>query len=144
MAADHRDFKDLTYKSCLQKISGCDKANEFIHSFKLASAYSEDIMPYTNYTLVEFVYYVYHIASILYDTSRYLMYFFIFRFEFKGIIDYIFYSKQSMVPLGLLGPLSADWFKEHKVVGCPHPHVPSGKCCLLIHFFLLLLNQANS
>lgn len=32
-----------------------------------------------------------------------------------------------MVPLGLLGPLSADWFKEHKVVGCPHPHVPSGK-----------------
>ena len=50
-----------------------------------------------------------------------------YRFEFKGIIDYIFYSKQSMVPLGLLGPLSADWFKEHKVVGCPHPHVPSGK-----------------
>lgn len=49
------------------------------------------------------------------------------RFDFKGIIDYIFYSKQSMVPLGLLGPLSADWFKEHKVVGCPHPHVPSGK-----------------
>ncbi|XP_029035166.1 CCR4-NOT transcription complex subunit 6-like isoform X2 [Osmia bicornis bicornis] len=96
VAADHRDFKDLAYKSCLQKISGCDKPNEFTHSFKLASAYSEDIMPYTNYT-----------------------------FEFKGIIDYIFYSKQSMVPLGLLGPLSADWFKDHKVVGCPHPHVPS-------------------
>lgn len=50
VAADHRDFKDLTYKSCLQKISGCDKPNEFTHSFKLASAYSEDIMPYTNYT----------------------------------------------------------------------------------------------
>lgn len=32
-----------------------------------------------------------------------------------------------MVPLGLLGPLSQEWFKEHKVVGCPHPHVPSGK-----------------
>lgn len=52
---------------------------------------------------------------------------FAFRFEFKGIIDYIFYSKQSMVPLGLLGPLSPEWFKEHKVVGCPHPHVPSGE-----------------
>lgn len=50
VAADHRDFKDLAYKSCLQKISGCDKPNEFTHSFKLASAYSEDIMPYTNYT----------------------------------------------------------------------------------------------
>lgn len=50
--ADHRDFKELAYKSCLQKISGCDKPNEFTHSFKLASAYSEDIMPYTNYTWV--------------------------------------------------------------------------------------------
>ncbi|KAI4480786.1 hypothetical protein M0804_009883 [Polistes exclamans] len=103
VAADHRDFKELAYKSCLQKISGCDKPNEFTHSFKLASAYSEDIMPYTNYT-----------------------------FDFKGIIDYIFYSKQSMVPLGLLGPLSADWFREHKVVGCPHPHVPSDHFPLLV------------
>lgn len=50
VAADHRDFKDLAYKSSLQKISVCDKSNEFTHSFKLASAYSEDIMPYTNYT----------------------------------------------------------------------------------------------
>ncbi|XP_011303161.1 CCR4-NOT transcription complex subunit 6-like isoform X2 [Fopius arisanus] len=103
VASDHRDFKELGYKSCLQKISGCDKPNEFIHSFKLASAYSEDIMPYTNYT-----------------------------FDFKGIIDYIFYSKQSMVPLGLLGPLSADWFREHKVVGCPHPHIPSDHFPLLV------------
>ncbi|KAK0074246.1 hypothetical protein PV326_012602 [Microctonus aethiopoides] len=50
VASDHRDFKDLAYKSCLQKISGCDKPNEFTHPFKLASAYSEDIMPNTNYT----------------------------------------------------------------------------------------------
>ncbi|CAD6215637.1 GSCOCG00000449001-RA-CDS, partial [Cotesia congregata] len=97
VASDHRDFKELTYKSCLQKISGCDKPNEFIHSFKLASAYSEDIMPYTNYT-----------------------------YDFKGIIDYIFYSKLNMTPLGILGPLSADWFRENSVVGCPHPHIPSG------------------
>lgn len=48
--ADHKDFKSLTYKTCLQKISGCEKPNEFTHSFKLASAYSEDIMPFTNYT----------------------------------------------------------------------------------------------
>lgn len=32
-----------------------------------------------------------------------------------------------MTPLGLLGPVNADWLKENKVVGCPHPHVPSGK-----------------
>lgn len=47
---DHKDFKALSYQACLEKIVGCDKPNEFTHSFKLASAYSEDIMPYTNYT----------------------------------------------------------------------------------------------
>lgn len=52
VSSDHQDFKDLPYKSVLQKISGCEKPNEFTHSFKLASAYGEDIMPYTNYTLV--------------------------------------------------------------------------------------------
>lgn len=52
VSLDHKDFKDLSYKQCLEKISGCDKSNEFTHSFKLASAYSEDIMPYTNYTYV--------------------------------------------------------------------------------------------
>lgn len=50
VSSDHQDFKDLPYKSVLQKISGCEKPNEFTHSFKLASAYGEDIMPYTNYT----------------------------------------------------------------------------------------------
>ena len=54
------------------------------------------------------------------------------RFDFKGIIDYIFYSKQSMTPLGLLGPVNADWLKENKVVGCPHPHVPSDHFPLLV------------
>ncbi|CAG9787099.1 unnamed protein product [Diatraea saccharalis] len=94
VSADHRDFKELGYATSLRRMPGSE--HEFTHNFKLASAYSEDIMPYTNYT-----------------------------FDFKGIIDYIFYSKQSMTPLGLLGPLSQDWFREHKVVGCPHPHIPS-------------------
>lgn len=50
VSQDHKDFKDFSYKLCLEKISSCDKPNEFTHSFKLASAYSEEIMPYTNYT----------------------------------------------------------------------------------------------
>lgn len=51
VSQDHKDFKDFSYKSCLEKISSCDKPNnEFTHSFKLASAYSDEIMPYTNYT----------------------------------------------------------------------------------------------
>ncbi len=28
--------------------------------------------------------------------------------------------------LGYLGPLSEQWLKENKVVGCPHPHITSG------------------
>lgn len=65
-----------------------------------------------------------------------------FSFDFKGIIDYIFYSKQSMTPLGLLGPLSSDWFRENKVVGCPHPHIPSGNntinyCNILVTYMYI-------
>jgi mRNA deadenylase 3'-5' endonuclease subunit Ccr4 len=48
------------------------------------------------------------------------------RFDFKGLIDYIFYSKNTMVPLGLLGPIDAEWFRENKILGCPHRDIPSG------------------
>ena len=62
---------------------------------------------------------------------------FIFNsFDFKGVIDYIFYSKQHMSVLGLLGPLDVEWFKENKVVGCPHPHVPSDHFPLIVEFEL--------
>lgn len=108
VSMDHQDFKELGYKSCLQRLLGTEAFDEFTHSFKLASAYSEDIMPYTNYT-----------------------------FDFKGIIDYIFYNKTGMVPLGLLGPISSDWLREHKVVGCPHPHISSDHFPLLVELELL-------
>lgn len=49
VSSDHQDFKDLQYKTLLQKISSCERPNEFTHSFKLSSAY-ENIMPFTNYT----------------------------------------------------------------------------------------------
>jgi mRNA deadenylase, exonuclease subunit and related nucleases len=65
----------------------------------------------------------------LFRTSQHVYLF--SRFHFKGIIDYIFYSKQNMTPLGLLGPLNQDWLKENKVIGCPHPHIPSGKNLLV-------------
>lgn len=48
--AEHRDFKELGYAGSLRRMPGSD--HEFTHNFKLASAYSEDIMPYTNYTSV--------------------------------------------------------------------------------------------
>ena len=63
----------------------------------MKSAIDTEIMPYTNYT-----------------------------YDFKGMIDYIFYPRQSMKPLGFLGPIDAAWLKENKVIGCPHPHLNSG------------------
>lgn len=115
VSMDHQDFKELGYKSCLQRLANCDTQNEFIHSFKLASAYSEDIMPFTNYT-----------------------------FDFKGIIDYIFYTKTGMVPLGLLGPVSGDWLRENKIVGCPHPHIPSDHFPLLVELEIMYMPSSNT
>jgi len=57
-----------------------------------------------------------------------------FRFEFKGIIDYIFYSRSYMNLLGVLGPMDENWFHENKVQGCPHPHIPSDHFPLFVEF----------
>ena len=55
-----------------------------------------------------------------------------YRYNFKGVIDYIFYSRELMRPLGVLGPLDENWFTENKVLGCPHPHIPSDHLPLLV------------
>ena len=99
ISSKHVDFKDLGYKSSLQRVSyASDRTTEYTHPFRLASAYNTDVMPFTNYT-----------------------------FDFRGIIDYIFYSRPHMNVLGLLGPLDSNWLTDNKVVGAPHPSVPSGE-----------------
>jgi len=50
VAADHADFKELGYKDCLRRLSSTENKNEFTHPFKIGRAYTEDILPYTNYT----------------------------------------------------------------------------------------------
>ena len=37
-----------------------------------------------------------------------------------------------MRPLGVLGPLDQEWFRQCKVLGCPHPHIPSDHLPLLV------------
>lgn len=41
-----------------------------------------------------------------------------------------------MSTLGLLGPLDPEWFRENKIVGCPHPYLPSDHFPLLAEFEL--------
>jgi len=105
ISAKHPDFKDLGYKQCLSRISYQQQqtSEHYTHAFKLNSAYNEGVMGYTNYT-----------------------------FDFKGIIDYIFFSKGNMTPLGLLGPLDNSWLGCNKIVGAPHPVIPSDHFPLLV------------
>ncbi|XP_061427428.1 CCR4-NOT transcription complex subunit 6-like [Lethenteron reissneri] len=108
---NHKDLKELAYNKCLMNFScnGKGSPNGFItHSFKMRSAYENGIMPYTNYT-----------------------------YDFKGVIDYIFYSKLHLNLLGVLGPLDTHWLDENNVTGCPHPSIPSDHFSLLVELELL-------
>jgi CCR4-NOT transcription complex subunit 6 len=38
--------------------------------------------------------------------------------------------------LGVLGPLDPEWLQSNKIVGCPHPNVPSDHFSLLVELEL--------
>ncbi len=67
-----------------------------------------------------------------------------FRYDFKGIIDYVFYSMQLMRVLGVLGPLDPEWVQTNKIIGCPNPNVPSDHFSLLVEFELNPTVNENS
>ncbi|XP_013381924.1 uncharacterized protein LOC106152755 isoform X2 [Lingula anatina] len=115
VSTTHLDMKDKGYETCLQKFQCGESKDIYTHSFKLSQAYSEDVMQYTNYT-----------------------------YDFKGIIDYIYYSRDLMSPLGVLGPYDTEWFQENKVHGCPHPHIPSDHFALLCEFELPVSQTGNN
>lgn len=110
--SDHKDFQNLhdTYKKSLCKMISHNPEEEMhTHGFELKSVIEPEIMPFTNYT-----------------------------YDFKGMIDYIFYPRQTMKPLGFLGPMDSLWLKENKVIGCPHPHLPSDHFSLLVELAMPL------
>ncbi|XP_070362667.1 CCR4-NOT transcription complex subunit 6-like [Equus asinus] len=118
--ANHKDFKELRYNESLTNFS-CSGKNgmtngRITHGFKLKSAYESGLMPYTNYT-----------------------------FDFKGIIDYIFYSQPQLNTLSILGPLNHHWLVENNISGGPHPLIPSDHFSLFAQLELLLafLPQVN-
>lgn len=63
--------------------------------------------------------------------------FIFFSYEFKGIIDYIFCSRNTLSVLGVLGPINQEWFLQNRVVGCPHQHIPSDHFPLVVELELL-------
>ena len=105
---DHSDFQDMQYEGFLSRLSsakGGEKCAELKHSFKLRRAYAEEQLPYTNLT-----------------------------YHFQGIIDYIYYTTELLMPLGVLGAVSEQYIKENRISGWPHPHFPSDHQGLLAEF----------
>ncbi|VDP76025.1 unnamed protein product [Echinostoma caproni] len=59
-----------------------------------------------------------------------------FTYEFKGMIDYVLFSRQHFRLLGSLDQIHESWFIEKKIVGCPHVHIPSDHFALLVELEL--------
>ncbi|KAF8561926.1 hypothetical protein P879_03373 [Paragonimus westermani] len=58
------------------------------------------------------------------------------NYDFKGMIDYVLYSRQHFRLLGSLDQIHESWFTERKIVGCPHSHFPSDHFALLVELEL--------
>lgn len=74
------------------------------HDFQLQRA-CEGVMPFTNFT-----------------------------YDFKGVIDYILYSRELLKVKCRLALVDEDWFRQKKVLGCPNIHVPSDHFCIAAVF----------
>lgn len=112
----HPDFQKLQYKgffkSCFETSTTTHKngkntssESDIVHPFKLKRIDEDNLLPFTNYT-----------------------------YTFTGVLDYIFYTRQSMRPLGELGVIDEDYLRKNKVIGFPHPHFPSDHIPLVVEF----------
>lgn len=105
---DHSDFQDMQYEGFLSRLSNGkngEKCGELKHCFKLRQVYAGEQLPYTNLT-----------------------------YNFKGVIDYVYYSTDILLPLGVLGSVSEQYIKDNRIIGWPHPHFPSDHQVLLAEF----------
>uniref|UniRef100_A0A5K3EL79 Endo/exonuclease/phosphatase domain-containing protein n=1 Tax=Mesocestoides corti TaxID=53468 RepID=A0A5K3EL79_MESCO len=58
-------------------------------------------------------------------------------YDFKGMIDYIFFTRHHFRLLRSLDQIPESWFMEERILGCPHIHVPSDHFSLLVELDLL-------
>lgn len=116
ISKDHPDLKSFREESCLSCLSSDLKdQRNFTHSLRLDSAVDTAQIPYTNYTL-----------------------------DFKGMIDYIFATPQSLARLGTLGPLDSTWVQQNKFVGFPQPHVPSDHIPIMAQYAVIPASHQRS
>ncbi|CAH8499615.1 unnamed protein product [Dicrocoelium dendriticum] len=67
-----------------------------------------------------------------------------YTYEFKGMIDYVLYSRDHFRLLGSLDQINESWFTERKILGCPHVHFPSDHFALLVELELKPTPQLNT
>ena len=112
---DHQDFRNCSYEAFFDSnIRSSQSAfsmykPELRHPFRLKSSYTEEQLVYTNYT-----------------------------YDFKGIIDYMFYSGDLLQPVGLLGGINLGWLQQYRTIGCPNPHFPSDHFPLCCEYELII------
>ncbi|GMR48413.1 hypothetical protein PMAYCL1PPCAC_18608 [Pristionchus mayeri] len=112
ISRSHPDLKGFKEDSILEKFSHTHDGSNYTHALRLDSAVESGVVSFTNYTL-----------------------------DFKGMIDYIFSTPQSLARLGVLGPFDMDWVRNHKIIGFPHPHVPSDHIPIMAQYALIPTNH---
>ncbi|MFH4980361.1 hypothetical protein AB6A40_007070 [Gnathostoma spinigerum] len=108
IAKDHPDLKEFRDDPCLNSLSAMVDPKVYTHGMRLDSAVDANSLPFTNYTL-----------------------------DFKGVIDYIFSTPQSLLRLGVLGPLDNRWVQVNKIIGFPHPHIPSDHIPIMAQYAII-------
>ncbi|CAI2350728.1 unnamed protein product [Caenorhabditis sp. 36 PRJEB53466] len=104
----HMDLKAFREDTSLEKFTNSTDKNVLSHPLRLDSACDTTSIPFTNYTL-----------------------------DFKGMIDYIFATPQSLARLGILGPFDTAWIGNNKIIGFPHPHVPSDHIPIMAQYAII-------
>ncbi|KAK6747565.1 hypothetical protein RB195_000640 [Necator americanus] len=109
ISRSHPDLKGFREDTCLERFSSSTRdPTSYNHSLRLDSAVELCNIPFTNYTL-----------------------------DFKGMIDYIFSTPQSLARLGFLGAFDSNWVAQNKIIGFPHPHVPSDHIPIMAQYAVI-------
>ncbi|VDN56441.1 unnamed protein product [Dracunculus medinensis] len=105
---DHQDLKGFRGDSAISNFSSSNSSTFYTHNLLLESAVDATSLSFTNYTI-----------------------------DFKGVLDYIFSTPRSLSRLGVLGPLDMSWIQANKILGFPHPHVPSDHIPIMAQYAIV-------